>query len=81
MTISMESTQQKLRQKQRDVAGVLEIIFLYGLTDGAHHKQWVLDQVVKILAGNHYDDWVKDHNGQIDSDGETEYKWDVGIPP
>lgn len=29
--------------------------------DGAHHKQWVIDQMVRILAGNEYPFWVKAH--------------------
>jgi hypothetical protein len=29
----------------------LRYIFTYGQIDGAHHKQWVLDQVVRILTG------------------------------
>jgi len=29
----------------------LNIIKSYGSIDGGHHKQWVLDQVVRILTG------------------------------
>ncbi len=29
----------------------MEFIFAYGQIDGAHHKQWVLDQVARILKG------------------------------
>jgi hypothetical protein len=29
----------------------LDYIFAYGQVDGAHHKAWVLDQVVRILNG------------------------------
>jgi hypothetical protein len=28
-----------------------EYMFRYGQIDGAHHKQWVLDQVTRILHG------------------------------
>ncbi len=59
----------------------LEIILQYGGYDGLHHKQWVLDQVVRKLTGKKYAKWVKEHNGKIDSNGDTEYEWDVGIPP
>jgi hypothetical protein len=30
---------------------VLYYIGFYGQIDGAHHKQWVLDQVVRIMKG------------------------------
>ena len=29
----------------------LYFIAMYGQIDGAHHKQWVLDQVARILNG------------------------------
>ena len=29
----------------------LDLIGEYGQTDGAHHKQWVIDQVARILTG------------------------------
>ena len=29
----------------------MEYIAAYGQIDGAHHKQWLLDQVVRILKG------------------------------
>ena len=48
--------------------------------DGAHHKQWVLDQVVRVLAGDGYDAWCRAW-----SDGEdgpdTYGEWDKGTPP
>ncbi len=49
-----------------------------GLSDGAHHKQWVIDQLVRILAGERYEQWVADvSNGE---DGPDTYGWDVGLP-
>ena len=31
---------------------VLFFIWKYGQIDGGHHKQWVIDQTVRILLGN-----------------------------
>jgi hypothetical protein len=42
--------------------------------DGAHHKQWTLDQVVRTLAGDGYEEWVQNRKGE-------EYDWDEGIAP
>lgn len=37
---------------ERDVVqDALSYIFMYGCIDGAHHKDWVLDQVARILNG------------------------------
>lgn len=49
----------------------LEIISSCGGHDEGHHKQWVLDQVVrKLLTNDQYRLWVKDRDW-----------WDEGIPP
>lgn len=32
----------------------LDLILQYGGIDGDHHKQWVLDQVVRLLTGCEY---------------------------
>ncbi len=54
---------------------------MMGGIDGSHHKQWVLDQVVRKLTGENYSEWVKTYGGDIDKYGRTEYSWSVGIPP
>lgn len=51
----------------------------YGGVDGLHHKNWVIDQMVRILAGEHYDGIVAAAcNGE---DGSRTYRWDCGISP
>ena len=61
------------------IKNALETISLYGSSDGACHKQWVLDQVVRILAANQYTQWVTNNcNGE---NGPNTYEWDEGIPP
>ncbi len=37
----------------------LEIAFRHGGTDGEHHKQWVIDQMVRALTGPDYSEWVR----------------------
>lgn len=64
--------------KQR-IAAALEIIDSYGGIEDAHHKQWVLDQVVRTLTGAGYAKWVKQH--RAGEDGPDTYAWDEGIPP
>jgi len=60
------------------IVNALEIIMRYGGFDGAHHKQWVLDQVVRALSQD-YPAWVAAHNEG--DDGPNTYGWDEGIPP
>ena len=56
----------------------LQLITCYGGIDGAHHKQWLIDQVVRALADN-YDAWVAEW--QKGEDGPNTYEWDTGVAP
>jgi hypothetical protein len=55
----------------------LNVIHRYAGIDGAHHKQWVLDQVVHMLTGTEdkYKQWVENYNHPDYED------WDTGIAP
>lgn len=58
----------------------LYFIERYGQIDGNHHKQWVLDQVVRILKGNkvivelhHWDDSEEEFRAHLDETPTKEY--------
>lgn len=53
----------------------LEYITMYGQIDGSHHKDWVLDQVVRILKGTNV--IVKEARW---SDGFSEYRIELDEP-
>jgi len=57
----------------------LEFAHNYGGIDGDHHKMWVIDQMVRALTGNKYEEWVKEHNKG--EDGPDTYEWETGIAP
>ncbi len=68
------------------VIAALEIAMKYGNNDGAHHKAWVIDQMVRALTdcpliestygeSDHYRDFIAHHN----QDGL--YAWDEGVAP
>ncbi len=60
----------------------LDILISYGSFDGSHHKMWAIDQAVRVLAGDKYDDLIKSYRGKyIKSLDCYEYEWDQGIPP
>jgi hypothetical protein len=77
-------TPEELRQALRDRVSELEkrisaavtVAAEDGMVDGAHHKQWVIDQTLRVLLGNEYGAWVAKRNSNIDYD-----PWDVGIAP
>jgi 20S proteasome alpha/beta subunit len=58
----------------------LTIIYEAGQIDGHHHKMWVIDQVVRHLMGDDYEDWVAEYQGDPDDDANY-YYWDEGVCP
>jgi len=63
--------------KINKIEDALEIAFRYSQIDGAHHKAWVIDQMVRALTGEEYENWIKEYK----DDGEDQYDWDEGIAP
>ena len=57
----------------------IDLIVQYGGIDGDHHKAWVLDQVVRILAGDEYGRIVAE--AKAGEDGPDTYEWDDGVAP
>lgn len=47
----------------------------YGQIDGSHHKNWVIDQMVRTMLGDNYETFVNWY------EDEGEYEWDTGIAP
>jgi hypothetical protein len=69
----------KIQNMEEKIKAALEIVMRYGGIDGAHHKDWVIDQMVRTLTGDRYEEWVKEAcDGE---DGPDTYEWDVGIAP
>jgi hypothetical protein len=61
------------------IEAAIELAFQYGGIDGAHHKMWVIDQMLRILTGDKYDALVREScDGE---DGPDTYGWDTGIAP
>lgn len=57
----------------------IEVAARYSQIDGAHHKAWVIDQMVRALVGDGYEVFVRDYcKGE---DGPETYEWDEGIAP
>lgn len=57
----------------------LDLLAQSGQTDGDHHKAWVIDQTVRILTGDRYEQWIT--NYRAGEDGPDTYSWDEGIAP
>lgn len=56
-----------------------KIAWQYAQFDGAHHKMWVIDQMLRTILGE--EDYKKFVDAYQTPDGEDYYTWDVGIAP
>lgn len=61
------------------IESAIDLAVRWGGTDGAHHKDWVIDQMVRTLAGDRYDAIVA--AAKAGEDGPETYSWNVGIAP
>lgn len=58
----------------------IELAVRFGGIDGDHHKAWVIDQMVRILAGDEqYQQIVAE--ARDGEDGPETYGWEEGIAP
>lgn len=79
-----DSLQVPLQDRINDA---VEMILWCGQIDGAHHKMWVLDQVLRTLLQDQYDDAIEDYDKIIKDycgdleDEDNYYDWDTGTAP
>lgn len=66
------------RERIKDAS---DLAMQYGMIDGAHHKQWVIDQMLRTILGPLYDEWRHKVEHATDEEGELYPLWDDGIPP
>lgn len=82
-SIACNSTKEELKDMVMKYASRIDnaiaMVVNFGGVDGAHHKDWTLDQTVRILAGKEYERIISEAcDGE---DGPDTYTWDVGIAP
>jgi hypothetical protein len=61
------------------IKAAIDLAVSFGGIDGAHHKSWVIDQMVRALAGPEYEAIVRD--SKAGEDGPETYSWDEGVAP
>lgn len=88
---TLDSHEVTVMSDEQRLDAILVFIGQSGDTDGAHHKQWALDQIVRIATkckndglGNYiksaeYHEWIRFHaDGE---DGPNTHEWDEGLTP
>ena len=63
------------------IQSAVALIEEYGGIDGGHHKQWLLDQVMRALLQEQYAAWREEYDNYLDEDGNTYSEWDEGVAP
>lgn len=77
--LEMEEALPVLTSLPEESRAAVVLAVCYGSIDGEHHKRWVIDQMVRALAGEQYDTLVAQAcDGE---DGPHTYDWDTGIAP
>ena len=54
---------------------VVYLALQHGAVEGAHHKQWVIDQTLRLLAGAAYSETISEWETL------TGLEWDTGVAP
>lgn len=70
-----------MAKKKQRIVSALNMAYDYGGVDGAHHKEWIIDQMVKALldSDEKYVQWKKKFNDG--NAGPNTYEWPTGIAP
>ena len=73
-----------MKTQAKRVSAALSVANVYGGVDGARHKQWVIDQMVRALLGYdedpaEYEQWVRNYG--FGPDAEICWEWDFGTAP
>lgn len=61
------------------IKSALALIFEFGAIQGAQHKGWLIDQILRALTDTEYNAFVKKWEGEPESDSYC--KWCVGVAP
>lgn len=73
-----------LIDKEADLTEVFNLIYSYAGIDGAHHKDWLFDQIMRTITGDNYEEFVKFYERPLSVNGleEGDYcQWDAGTAP
>jgi hypothetical protein len=61
-------------QRAEAIAEAMAIAETCAMYQGEHHKQWVIDQMIRALLGADYEDWRVEL-------ATVEAEWDEGVAP
>jgi hypothetical protein len=80
VTLNAQAAELTTLRTERDrVRAALDRAEQSAMIDGAHHKQWVIDQMIRALLGEGYATWRVAYDEYSRKNDYSE--WDEGIAP
>lgn len=74
-----ETIEQAVLKSTERIDKAVDLAFRYGGIEGDHHRAWTIDQMLRILLGDRYQEAVRE--SCAGEDGPNTYEHDVGIAP
>jgi len=63
----------------KQIEAALEVASRWSQIDCDHHKAWAIDQMVRALTGDQYEDWIRKY--KTEGDDPDAFDWHEGIAP
>ncbi len=64
------------------IEAAIEVATRYAGIDGAHHKQWIIDQMLwALMTPERYADFVRTRTDGPNGEPDYYFAWDAGIAP
>jgi len=60
-------------------AQILELLHLHGQLPGSGEQQWLVDQILRRLTGDSYEEFIEAWS--LDEDFGMSFDWSAGTPP
>src|SRR3954469_12591 len=76
-----EEKEVKLKIFKERIEAIKDLASRYAGIDGEHHKQWLIDQIIRVVLAGDYQDFIAEYNNFKDQDGKSYGEWDEGIAP
>lgn len=73
----MEEAEELLEEALTREKQIGDLIIEYATIDGEWHKQWVIDQILRVISGVNYQSWIDSYFTDVDG----VVFWDAGIEP
>jgi hypothetical protein len=76
----VKEKERNLKIKEERIDAIKDLAHRYAGINGVHHKQWLIDQILRVLLAGSYNDFIAEYNSDNSGDSACD-DWDEGIAP